>query len=359
VAVIEARGITRAFPGRGGLLRSDPVRALRGVDFTIPDRGAVSFIGESGCGKTTLGRILCGLDDFDGGELVIAGQPMSQLRRQQRAPYFRRIQMIHQDPYSALNPTRTIEHILGDPLALRARQRHADQSWVRRRRSELLELVGLDPGLVLPRYPHMLSGGMRQRVVIARALTVDPDVLVADEAVSMIDVSLRLGILRLLRDLRDRLGLSLLFITHDVATARYVGQGGELYVIYLGKVVEHGSTDTVIQRPVHPYSQCLLSAIPVLRGIEEPGPERVVPSGPFNERLAPPGCLFEPRCPFAAAVCRSQVPPLGHLGGTEQEHACLYPERRAVVAVPAGRRAHDDAGVPPIPDGDSSPEVSR
>jgi peptide/nickel transport system ATP-binding protein len=244
--------------------------------------------------------------------------------------------MIHQDPYSALNPARTIDRILGDPLALRARQRGERTGWVRRRRSELLELVGLDPGSVLPMYPHMLSGGMRQRVVIARALTVDPDLLVADEPVSMIDVSLRLGILRLLRDLRDRLGVSLLLITHDVATARYIGPGSDLYVLYRGKLVEQGRTETLIRRPVHPYTQCLISATPVLRGIEEPGPERVIPSGPPEEMLEPPGCLFEPRCPFAAAGCRSQQPPLGRLGATEQQHACLYPKRRSVAAVPAG-----------------------
>ena len=148
--MIEAHGITRSFPGRGGLLRRDPACALRGVDLTIPDGGAVSFIGESGCGKTTLGRILCGLEDFDGGELLIGGQPMTGLRRRQRAPYFRRIQMIHQDPYSALNPVHTIDRILGGPLALRARQRGEGSGWARRRRSELLELVGLDPGPVLP-----------------------------------------------------------------------------------------------------------------------------------------------------------------------------------------------------------------
>ena len=234
--------------------------------------------------------------------------------------------MIHQDPYSALNPTRTVERILGAPLALRARQRGGSGGWVRRRRAELLELVGLDPGFALPRYPHMLSGGMRQRVVIARALTVDPEVLVADEAVSMIDVSLRLGILRLLRDLRERLGISLLFITHDVATARYLGPGGELYVIYRGQVVEHGRHGHRHRRPVHPYTQCLLAAIPVLRGIEEPGPQRPVPLGTLDERAEPPGCLFEPRCPFAAPGCRSEQPALGHLGETVQEHACLLPE---------------------------------
>jgi peptide/nickel transport system ATP-binding protein len=315
------------------------VQALRGVDFTIPDRGAVSFIGESGCGKTTLGRILCGLEDFDGGDLIVAGQSMAGLKPGQRAPYHRRIQLIHQDPYSALNPTRTIGQILAAPLALRAGQRGEAQGWLEKRRAELLGFVGLDPDYVLPRYPHMLSGGMRQRVVIARALTVDPDVLVADEAVSMIDVSLRLGILQLLRDLRQAVGVSVLFITHDVATARYIGHGGQLYVIYRGTVVEQGDTDTVIQHPAHPYTQSLLSAIPVLRGIELPGPERVVPTGPLDERSEPPGCLFEPRCPFAQADCRAAPPALGQLGGTQQRHACLHPARRSVVAVPAGTDA--------------------
>jgi oligopeptide/dipeptide ABC transporter ATP-binding protein len=333
--MIEGRSLTRTFVARRGMLGHRGVQALRGVDFTIPDRGAVSFIGESGCGKTTLGRILCGLEDFDGGDLIIGDQSMAGLKPRQRAPYHRRIQMIHQDPYSALNPTRTIGQILADPLALRARQTGADRGWLERRRSELLGLVGLDADYVLPRYPHMLSGGMRQRVVIARALTVDPDVLVADEAVSMIDVSLRLGVLQLLRDLRHTVGVSLLFITHDVATARYVGQGGQLYVIYRGTVVEQGDTDTVIQHPAHPYTQCLLSAIPLLRGIELPGPERVVPTGPLDERSEPSGCLFAPRCPFAEADCRAAPPELGTLGSTQQQHACLHPAERSVVAVPA------------------------
>jgi oligopeptide/dipeptide ABC transporter ATP-binding protein len=332
--MIEARGITRTFPARRGLLGHGSVRALRGVDFTIPDRGAVSFIGESGCGKTTLGRILCGLEEFDGGDLIIDGQSMAALKPRDRAPYHRKIQMIHQDPYSALNPTRTIGQILGDPLTLRAHQTGADGDWIERRRAELLGLVGLDPEYVLPRYPHMLSGGMRQRVVIARALTVDPEVLVADEAVSMIDVSLRLGILQLLRELRETVGVSVLFITHDVATARYVGTGGELYVIYRGMVIERGEADTVILRPAHPYTQCLLSAIPVLRGIERPGDDKVTPTGPLDDRSEPPGCLFEPRCPFAEDDCRAGRPALAQLGDTEQLHACLHPERRSVVAVP-------------------------
>ncbi len=332
--MIEVRGLTRTFAGRGGMLGRTGVQALRGVDVTIPDRGAASLIGESGCGKTTLGRILCGYEQFDGGDLVVDGTSLGALRPREREPYFRRIQMIHQDPYSALNPTRTIGQILADPLALRARQLDAGGDWAQRRRAELLGLVGLDPEYVLPRYPHMLSGGMRQRVVIARALTVDPQVLVADEAVSMIDVSLRLGILQLLRELQDKVGISVLFITHDVATARYIGRGGQLYVIYRGMVIEQGSTDTIIQQPAHPYTQCLLSAIPVLRGVEQAGPQRVVPVGPLDERTESPGCLFEPRCPFAADDCRAGVPRLSRLGGTAQEHACLHPEHRSVVAVP-------------------------
>jgi peptide/nickel transport system ATP-binding protein len=339
--MIEARGITRTFGARRGMLGRGSVQALRGIDVTIPDHGAVSFIGESGCGKTTMGRILCGLENFDGGDLIIGGQSMAELRPKARAPYYRRVQMIHQDPYSALNPTRTIGDILADPLRLRAGQIQADRAWMNSRRTELLELVGLDPDYVLPRYPHMLSGGMRQRVVIARALTVDPDVLVADEAVSMIDVSLRLGILQLLRDLREKAGVSLLFITHDVATARYVGHGGELYVLYRGSVIERGDTDTVIGAPQHPYTQSLLSAIPLLRGLENPAPDRVVPTAPLDERQESPGCLFAPRCPFAEADCAAAVPPLVQSGtpqpGATQTHthACLHPVTRSVVPAPA------------------------
>lgn len=334
--MIEARGIKRTFHAHGAFTGSHVVHALRGVDFSLPAGGAVSFIGESGCGKTTLGRILAGLETFDEGELLIEGEDVGKLGKHRRAEVFQSIQMIHQDPYSVLNPTRTIAATLGDPLRMVARRKgERDKDAVTARSRELLELVGLQPDGVLHKFPHQLSGGQRQRVVIARALTVDPKVLIADEAVSMIDVSMRLGILSLLRDLRERLGISLVFITHDVATSRYLGDGGELHVIYRGEVIERGPVETVIQNPVHPYTQCLLSAVPVLKGIEQPGPDRLSPREMMDAATETPGCLFAPRCPFAQARCTAEHPELlaETLEGVDVEHACFYPEVRHVAAV--------------------------
>jgi peptide/nickel transport system ATP-binding protein len=340
--VISGHGIVKTFRQRGDVLGKREVRALRGVDFAIPRGGAISFIGESGCGKTTLGRIIAGLETHDEGDIIINDVAMSSLRPKVQQPYFRKVQLIHQDPYSALNPTRTIHQALHDPLKLRAKQIGESSSWIQRRAEELLSLVDLDPGYVLPRYPHQLSGGMRQRVVIARALTVDPEVLVADEAVSMIDVSLRLGILDVLRDLRERLGVSLLYITHDVATARYIGADGEMYVIYRGQIIERGPTDTVISEPVHPYTQSLLSAIPVLYGMEQPGPEQVKPVAAADASAdsaagGDRGCLFASRCPFRTEQCEHERPQLGlavaeHQDPAGRVHACFHPRPRQVAA---------------------------
>ncbi|WP_394769831.1 ABC transporter ATP-binding protein [Lacisediminihabitans sp.] len=330
--MIEATGLVKNYRARRGSL-SSTVRALRGVDVTIPDGGAVSIIGESGCGKTTLGRILAGVESADGGEISINGVRLSSLRRNQRRIALQRVQLIHQDPYSALNPTRTVEAILTDALRLRAKQTKRDERWIRERMHELLAMVGLDAEYTLPRYPHQLSGGMRQRVVIARALSVDPDVLVADEAVSMIDVSLRLGILALLRRLRAELGVSVLFVTHDVATARYIGEDSQIYVLYRGTVVEQGPADDVIMSPVHPYTQSLLSAIPILKGLEAEPEVRVVPVAPLDDGQSDGGCLFAARCPVARAECVTTPPPLIALTSEVQHlHACLFPEVREVVA---------------------------
>ncbi|WP_020375687.1 oligopeptide/dipeptide ABC transporter ATP-binding protein [Sulfobacillus thermosulfidooxidans] len=328
--MINVTNLVKVFPSRKGLLGHDAVVALRGVSFAIPDGGAISFIGESGSGKTTIGRILTGLETPSAGEIWWDDVNITALPQRQRLRFLRKVQLIQQDPYQALNPARTIEQALKDPLTVIAREQHKGPQWVQQRINEVLQMVGIEPVSVLDKYPHMLSGGQRQRIVIARALTVEPKVLVADEAVSMIDVSLRLGVLKLLRDLRDQFGISLFFITHDVAAARYVGQDGQLFVIYKGMIIESGQTDEVITHPYHPYTQALLSAVPVLKGLEIPGPDRYIPlradeDGEIQDTV----CLYESRCPFAQDQCR-QTRPL--LQGDGHAHACHFPTVRRVVA---------------------------
>lgn len=333
--MIEVVDLHKTYAGRGGILSSDSVHALRGVSLSVPDAGTLALLGESGCGKTTLGRILAGLETYDSGDIIIDGVSVNSLSRRGRAEVFQKVQLIHQDPYAALNPVRTIAQSLMTPLALQASRSGQNKVWIAARVRELLQLVGLDPEEVLYKYPHNLSGGQRQRVVIARALTVEPMVLIADEAVSMIDVSLRLGILRLLNDLRERLGIATVFITHDVAAARFVANRGSTCVIYRGEIFEYGSTENLIARPVNPYTQSLLSAVPVLVGLELPGPDRFIPMEAIESDTATGGCLFHGRCPFATDTCRQQHPELLPVDEPQRLNRCFYPAVRHVVAVPA------------------------
>lgn len=333
--MIEIAGIVKTFPGRSsGFFHADATKALRGISLTIPSGGALAIIGESGCGKTTLGRIICGFEPYDEGDLIFDGVPLSNLSNRERRVQFRKTQMVHQDPYAALNPVRTVEKTLTDPLKIQAKRTNRDKFWVRDRARELLNLVGLDPDETLYKFPHNLSGGQRQRVVVARALTVEPEALVADEAVSMIDVSLRLGILSLLNDLRQRLGIAIVFITHDIAAARYVARNGDMCVIYRGEVLEYGAVDTVIQAPVNPYTQALLSAVPVMRGLEVPGPDRYIPTTAFEAQGAEEGCLFAGRCKWVTNRCRTEHPELDAIPSMARLNRCFYPEARRVVAVP-------------------------
>lgn len=334
--MIEVKNLVKVFGAKKGLLGHDAITAVAGVSFSVPEGGSLSLIGESGSGKTTIGRILAGLESPTSGEIIIQGTHVTKLLPAERHKFLRRVQLIQQDPYQALNPARTIEQALEDPLKVIAREQGKDERWILSRMHDVLLRTAIEPGAVLNKYPHMLSGGQRQRIVIARALTVDPKVLIADEAVSMIDVSLRLGVLKLLKELREQFGIALIFITHDVASARYVGHEGKLFVIYKGTIIESGPTDDVINQPYHPYTQALLSAVPVLKGLEDPGPDRFIPlRGDDREIIADTSCLYQPRCPFAQAQC-SETRPVSQ--GLEHTYACHFPVTRRVVATARGER---------------------
>jgi oligopeptide/dipeptide ABC transporter ATP-binding protein len=333
--MIEVRDLSRVYPAAGGSPFAAPVfvNAVNGVSVQIPESSVLSIVGESGCGKTTLGRILAGLMPPTKGTFLIDGQDPSKLRGRDRDELMKTVQYIHQDPYSALNPNRTIWQTMGPIIR---RHRVAPRGGERRRAEELLEQVGLSPDDVLDRFPHQLSGGQRQRAVLARALIVNPRYLVTDEAVSMIDVSLRVGILDLLRRLVSQ-GIGLVFITHDFAVARYVARDGHFVVMYLGRVIEEGETDDIILHPAHPYTRMLLSAVP------EPDPnlrtrERLLPKSydvpsPVN---LPPGCAFASRCPFAVDACLKAAPELARRPGASHPVACILPGEVAPAQSLAG-----------------------
>jgi oligopeptide/dipeptide ABC transporter ATP-binding protein len=316
--LLEVRGLAMHFPLNASLVRRirgarvDVLRAVDGVDLTVARGEALGLVGESGCGKSTLGRCIVGLYEPTEGQVLFEGQVMPAKRS---AAERRRVQMIFQDPYSSLNPRMTVRQALSELL----RVHHlVPRAGVEARCRELLDLVGLPPS-ALDAYPRQFSGGQRQRISIARALALEPEILIADEPVSALDVSVQATVLNLLADLRQRLGLTMLFVAHNMAVVRHVCD--HVAVMYLGRIVESAPGEQLFSDARHPYTQALLRAVPRLAPGHVSVRDAVVGDPPSPVNL-PPGCRFNPRCPRAADICRVEDPPLEQRA--EHSAACHF-----------------------------------
>ena len=308
--LLRTEGLTRHF-GVGPLLRRQTLHAVDDVSFSIERGEIVALVGESGSGKSTIARLLARVYKPTSGEIYFEGRPISKLRtRRQRLAYSSDVPMVFQDPYSSINPAYRVAHGVARAIKLHRGgvRRNERQAEINR----ALDSVGLvPPGVAARKFPYELSGGQRQRVGFAQALAFRPKLIIADEPVSMLDVSIRIGILNLISELREREGVSFLYITHDVASARYIAD--RVLVLYAGHLVEEGPTEAVLQRPKHPYTQLLLSAVPDPRA-----PLGIADAGDAGEppKVIDPkaGCRFRARCPYAIARCETETPLLRELG---------------------------------------------
>ena len=306
-SLITLEHVSRTFSVKG-----QTIKAVDDINLSIPAGELLCLVGESGCGKTTTGKMISGLLPASSGQILFRGKDIATLTRNDQKEYRLGVQMVHQDPYASLNPIQTIYNILAAPL-----QHHGftrGEAATRRRVCELLEIVDLTPPEdFLDKFPHQLSGGQRQRVSVARALTVQPKFIVADEAVSMVDVSIRISLLKMFTRLRDEMGVGVLLITHDLALAKYFAWEGRIGVMYLGRVVEIGPARDVVSHPQHPYTQVLLSAIPEADPEVSRLKQRIeLRSADMPSLLQlPSGCAFHPRCPlFIGNICENVVPQL-------------------------------------------------
>jgi oligopeptide transport system ATP-binding protein len=306
--LLEVRNLVKHFPLGGGFLSGfrGIVRAVDGVSFTIRRGETLGLVGESGCGKTTTGRCILQLERPTSGSIVFEGRELTTLDERQMRPLRRKIQVIFQDPYSSLNPRMTVGQMIDEPLAVH--RIVPDPARRRERVNELLVRVGLLPPHAR-RYPHELSGGQRQRVGVARALAMEPSLIICDEPVSALDVSIQAQIINLLEDLQAEFHLTYLFIAHDLAVVRHISD--RVAVMYLGGIVELADRQDLYDDPLHPYTKALLAAVPIPDPEVEARRERVVLGGEVPSPLNPPsGCVFHPRCPIAIDRCRGEVPAL-------------------------------------------------
>ncbi|MBP2459454.1 MULTISPECIES: ABC transporter ATP-binding protein [unclassified Rhizobium] len=324
--LIEAKGLVRTYEVRQGMFgRATPVRAVDGIDLKVMPGETLGIVGESGSGKSTLGRMLLGIDPPQEGQALFEGKPMPKLATPEWRALRAKMQFVYQDPLAALDRRLTISEQIGEPLAIHnlVPKPHRET-----RVAELMSAVGLRPDQA-GRYPHELSGGQRQRAVIARALASRPKLLVCDEPVSALDVSIQAQVVNMLRDLQEKNHIAMVFISHDLKVVRNIAD--RVAVMYLGRIVEEASSDVIFKTPLHPYTKALVSSVPVpgklLQG-------RVILQGePPNPANRPSGCAFHPRCPLAADICRTSVPKL--LSVADGRTAACHMVTRAETSVAA------------------------
>ncbi|MBI5166493.1 MAG: dipeptide ABC transporter ATP-binding protein [candidate division NC10 bacterium] len=317
-ALLEVRDLKKHFPLRKGFFgEASQVRAVDGISFAINEGETLGLVGESGCGKSTTGRLILRLLEPTGGEIYFEGRSVFQASREEMRLLRRRMQIIFQDPYSSLNPRMTVGDIVGEGMVIHKLYQGRERQ---DRIADLLRKVGLSPEH-MSRYPHEFSGGQRQRIGIARALAVSPKLIVADEPISALDVSIQAQVINLLQDLQEDLGLTYLFIAHDLRVVEHVSDG--VAVMYLGKIVELADSLELYAHPLHPYTEALLSAIPIPDPTSRP--QRIILEGDIPSPITPPpGCRFHTRCPKRIAPCDQEEPSLKDLGGGHYVACFLY-----------------------------------
>ncbi|MBI4311892.1 MAG: dipeptide ABC transporter ATP-binding protein [Chloroflexi bacterium] len=319
--LVDVRNIKMYFPVRSGLFIQKKIADIKAVDdvsFTIHRGETLGLVGESGCGKTTTGRCVLQLYRPTAGEVIFEGRDLTKMKTAEVRKFRRNMQLIFQDPYSSLDPRQNCASIIGEPLVIHKMTKSKQE--YRERVAELLTVVGLNPNMGY-RFPHEFSGGQRQRIGVARALAVNPSLIVCDEPVSALDVSIQAQVINLLEDLQEQFNLTYLFIAHDLSVVRHISD--RIAVMYLGHIMEVADRTELYANPLHPYTKALLSAVPIPDPVIEAQRERIILTGDVPSPLRPPsGCVFHTRCPIAIDECKGGVPPLKDMGNGHQV-ACI------------------------------------